>query len=111
MKKLLVLLFSFFLLSSPSVFAETYSCAYMFDGEARPASFERTGSYFYVQNRKVPILYENDNVIYLTSTSPNNGSPIGSMVVVDKNKLNFVLTVLEFENSRAIIEGKCKVLK
>jgi hypothetical protein len=33
------------------------------------------------------------------------------MVVVDKNKLNFVLTVLEFENSSAIIEGKCKVLK
>ena len=28
------------------------------------------------------------------------------MVVVDKNKLNFVLTVLEFENSSAIIEGK-----
>ena len=111
MKKILVLLFSLFLLSSPSVFAETYSCAYMFDGEARPASIKRVGSYFYVQNRKTPILYENDNVIYLTSTSPNNGSPIGSMVVVDKNKLNFVLTVLEFENSSAIIEGKCKVLK
>jgi len=44
----------------------------MFDGEARPASIKRVGSYFFVQNRKTPILYENDNVIYLTSTSPNN---------------------------------------
>ena len=110
MKKLLLLFFLSLVLTSVS-YAEKYSCAYMFDDEARPASFERSGNYFYVQKRKVPILFENENAIFLATTDASSEPPIGSMIVIDKNKLNFVLSVLEFENSSAIIEGNCRVFQ
>ena len=54
MKKLLILLFSFFLLSSPSVFAEKISCSYIWENEANFISFERLTNKFLLKSGKGP---------------------------------------------------------
>tara|TARA_B100001079_G_C15922621_1_gene302929 strand:- start:137 stop:499 length:363 start_codon:yes stop_codon:yes gene_type:complete len=69
MKKLLLLLFSLFFLSSPSVFAENITCSYIWDNEANFFTLERStnnflwktsGSYNYLE-----ILHESKDFLVL----------------------------------------------
>jgi len=107
MKKLLALLFSFFL-SSVS-YGETYTCAYLFDGKARALSLERVGNNFINDwGANWTIVTEDENAIVLSITFTQSPSS-AFMILVDKEKLNFVNVGIEFGNSTDIIEGDCTV--
>jgi hypothetical protein len=112
MKKLLTIIFLSLFLNSTSI-AEKYECAYIFDDKAKPASFERSGNFFIIGNNvsQDKILFENEIAIFLTQVYINDNVPMGYMTVIDKVKLNFVMAGLRFENSTAIIEGSCDLVK
>ena len=112
MKKPLLLLFLSIFLNSIA-FAEKYECAYIFDGKAKLASFERLGNYFILGKDvdKDQILFENENAIFFTSTFTDDNIPLGFMTVIDKVKLNFVMAGLSFQNSTDTVEGSCDLVK
>ncbi len=105
MKKQITLLFSIFLLSSPSVFAETYICSSTLSGgNVLTFSYERVDDYFdwsYIsvetgeeyfdmENKYISrtyILAEGNEFIFLTDKSPR------SMVsrYIETNKINIAI--------------------
>tara|TARA_B100000959_G_C14388437_1_gene381187 strand:+ start:57 stop:404 length:348 start_codon:yes stop_codon:yes gene_type:complete len=113
MKKLLLTFLTIlFLIVPPVSSAEKYACAYLFDGEALPISFEREGNYFKKSNGAInPIVFEDKYVIVLSKTYPkmDNLPAETYTTLIDKEKLNFVFVGLVFGNSTAITEGTCRV--
>ncbi len=113
MKKLTPTFLTILFLIVPSVsFAEKYACAYLYDGEALPISFEREGNYFNKSNTATnPIVFEDKYVIVLSKTYPKMDTlpPQTYTTLIDKEKLNFVFVGLEFGNSSEIVEGPCSV--
>ena len=106
-----MLLFSFFLLSSPSVFAETYNCAYIYNEEALPFNFERQGNGFNKSNGVYDeIIFEDQSAIVLSKTYSSAPSQTYT-TLINKDKLNFVFVGLEYKNNTAIIEGLCSLVK
>jgi len=111
MKKIFfkVLLCLFLLLPSTAIKAETWSCAYLFNGESRLAVYSRRGNEFYsgiVGPYK--IVFEDNSVINLQ----NNYSPTHQdyfAVLLDKKKKMFAMVSLEIGNHTEIIEGKCAI--
>ena len=69
MKKLLILLFSVFLLNSPSVFAENITCSYIWDNEPNFFTLERSTNNFLwktsVGDNYLEILYESKDSLVL----------------------------------------------
>ena len=113
MKKLILTFLPILFLIVPSVsFSEKYVCAYLFNGEALPISFEREGNYFKKSNTaKNPIVFEDKYTIVLSKTYPKMGTlpPQTYTTLIDKEKLNFVFVGLEYGNSSVITEGPCNV--
>ena len=108
MKKLLVLLFSLFLLSTTSVFAETYICPYKFGNEINTAVFKRDWNLFndYYPNgsfQSYNIINEVPDFIHLY----NNVGKSASIIVIDKILNTFVMINIEYKQQSAIIKGKC----
>ena len=115
MKKLLLLLFSFLLLSSPSVFAETYSC----DGDSDGIStiLKRQGSSFSYNslsnngttktNSTLKIVNEDSTYLFLMGNISANG---GSTVVAI-NKISNVSSSIYISprlyGSSGHFESKC----
>ena len=111
MKKIFfkVLLCLFLLLPSFAIKAETWSCAYLFNGEPKSIVYSRRGNEFYsgiVGPYK--IAFEDNTVINLQ----NNYSPTHQdyfAVLLDKKKKMFALVGLEIGNHTGIIEGPCEI--
>ena len=108
MKKLLILLFS--LLISFNSYGEKYTCAYLFDGEALPRSFERQGNYFLNGTIPSQILFEDKTIIVLTKTFPEE-PPATFTTLINKEKLNFVFAALEYKTLTKNVEGTCSLTK
>ena len=111
MKKTFVLLFSISLLWSTAGFAETYNCAYTFNGEAFPFSLKRQGNGF---NKSIgvydEIIFDDQNAIVLSKTYTFD-SPQTYTTLINKENLNFVFVGLEYKNNTEIIEGPCSLVK
>jgi len=123
MKKLLILLFSLFLLGSPSVFAENYICSQDLErfgrkGEIETLIFERDGNSFllYATSPKKQIAiykisYESKSNLILTTISDR--SPSLSVTFIDKDAKEFGMTYLEMDEYKNDIPntpysyGKC----
>jgi hypothetical protein len=105
MKKLLVLLFSFFLLSSSSVFAETYFC----DGFISHI-LKRQGSVFSYKSPSVKstleIVKEDSKHLFLMGNFHSDG---GSVMAINKitNKFSMVWISPNTGESSEMFSGKC----
>ena len=104
-----VLLCLFLLLPSFAIKAETWSCAYLFNGEPESAFFSRRGNEFYMmQGISYKIVFEDNNVINLhMNYSPTHQDYFA--VLLDKKKKMFAMVGLEIGNHTVIIEGPCKI--
>ena len=106
--KILIIIFILF---SPSVFAETWSCTYEFDNETKQSIVKRSGNAFFsvYEDFTSPIGYdiikENDQFIHLYMKIPNDVYVY--IMLLDKNKKNFLMVGLDYQNSTAIIDGPC----
>lgn len=94
--------------------AETWSCVYQFNNESKQYILEREGNKFYsiFENNVIDrigqtIVKENKNFIHLHQNIPGNSTAF--LTLLDKEKKGFVMVGLEYENSTAIIEGKCTI--
>jgi len=114
MKKLLLIILPILSFMTPTVlYAEIYECAYLYDGEAKAISYERIGNLFVHKGIEDPIVFEDKYTIVLSHTyrKVSTFPPSTFTTLIDKEKLNFVYVGIEFENSTAIVEGKCNVYK
>ncbi|MBT6600626.1 MAG: hypothetical protein HOB32_03025 [Nitrospina sp.] len=104
-----VLLCLFLLLPSFAIKAETWSCAYLFNGEPASVVYSRRGNEFYmIKGGSYKIVFEDNTVINLH----NNYSPTYQdyfAVLLDKKKKMFAMVSLEIGNHTAIIEGPCEI--
>ena len=119
MKKLLILLFSFFLLSSPSVFAETFTCSQELEkfgrkGEVETLIFKRDGKSF----KSAPFLFQisHESKSNLILTAINEAVPNMLIVFINKDTKEFGQTFLsmkEYRNDkqRPFSYGKCVVVQ
>ena len=120
MKKILILLFSLFLLSSPSVFAETYVCSHELDrfgrsGEIETLTYKRIGNSFSSGNGfRYEIFFESTSNLILTSLLEY----IPSLMVVffDKDTKEWGQKYLKMEEYRkhppsSFTYGKCTVVQ
>jgi hypothetical protein len=107
MKKLLILLFSFFLLSSPSVFAETYFC--VDDVLHDTTILKRQGSEFsYKTSIKstLKIVYEDAQYLFLMGNFRGGGSTV---FAINKlfNKNNAIWFSPDEGVSSGVFPGRC----
>tara|TARA_Y100001970_G_scaffold66241_1_gene84614 strand:+ start:420 stop:827 length:408 start_codon:yes stop_codon:yes gene_type:complete len=103
-----VLLCLFLLLPSIAIKAETWSCAYLFNGEPESIVYSRRGNEFHNSRVTYKIVFEDNNIINLQ----NNFSPKHKdyfAVLLDKEKKMFAMVMLEIGNHSEIIEGKCVI--
>ena len=104
-----VLLCLFLLLPSFAIKAETWSCAYLFNGEPKSIVFSRRGNEFYGdEGGSYQIAFEDNTVINLH----DNYSPTYTTyfaVLLDKKKKMFAMVGLEIGSHTEIIEGPCKI--
>jgi len=111
MKTLLTIFILFF---SPAALTETYSCAYDFNDESRPVTFERSEENFIaigVGENTMPIFFENNEILILSRVIVREDISGVQTSIINKIKKNFRMTIL-FESASeaqtsAIIEGKC----
>ncbi len=119
MKKLLVLLFSLFFLSSPSVFAETYVCSQDLErfgrtGEIETLVFERDGSSFKFDIFRLQISHESKSNLVLTAI--DDYIPVSlSVVFINKDTKEWGMTYLVMDEFRKhppspLAYGKCVVV-
>ena len=108
MKKLLVLLFSiFFLIASPSVFAETYFCV---DDAGNPDILKRQGSEFSFKYAgsvsTLKIVHEDSQYLFLMGNFHGNGSTV---YVINKisNASNAIWISANKEESSELYPGTC----
>ena len=98
------------ILFSSNSYAEKYACAYVFNGQAKPLTFERQGQYFVKSNKAMDkITFEDDQSIILQAYYNNNNKPMSFQTLIDKINANFVMVGLSFNKSTSIIQGKCKI--
>tara|TARA_B100000767_G_C19384110_1_gene377155 strand:+ start:187 stop:585 length:399 start_codon:yes stop_codon:yes gene_type:complete len=91
--------------------AEKYVCSYLFNEKPESVVFERSGNFFNKSNgAKNEIVFEDEHAIVLTNTYTglDDYKPSTYSTIIDKKKLNFVFVGLEYQNSSAIVEGKCE---
>ena len=90
--------------------AETWSCAYLFNGKAKNAIYVRQGDSFYSPRTEAnyKIVLEDDTMITLHS-SYNAISPTYFAILLDKTKKMFAMVGLRVGNHTAISEGHCEV--
>ena len=110
MRKLTLFVFLFVLLPLLPLKAETWSCSYLFNGEAEPTIFIRQGKTFETPpiTGFMDIVYEDDNLITLHRTR----SPLFDTIFVtllDKKKRMFASVGLEIGDSTSIVEGPCTI--
>lgn len=120
MKKLLILLFSIFFLSSPSVFAETYACSQELErfgrrGEVETLAYKRVGKSFKSPPFLFQIFDESKSTIILTNIVPNP-DPSMLIVFINKDTKEFGQTILSMEEyrlgkQRPFSYGKCIVVQ
>ncbi|MDG1947955.1 MAG: hypothetical protein P8I57_08810 [Amylibacter sp.] len=99
-----------FVLFSFQAGAETWSCAYLFDGKAKNAIWIRQGINFYSPSTKSTgkIIFEDDDIIHLHTTySPISRSYFATLF--DKKQKMFAKVVLEIGAHSRIIEGNCDI--
>ena len=110
MKKILtiILVFTF----TTSLKAETWSCIYQFNNESKTMEITRVDRNHFssiydgeVSKFKIKIIKETKDFIHLYS----NIDPFQTayLRVLDKKNSSFIMVGLEYQNSTAIIEGKC----
>ncbi len=86
--------------------AETWSCSYVWRGEAEITVLKRSGNTFIESNGvETNIIFENDNIIHLYNTY---GFTYFAQVLNKKEK-SFSLVGIDGENDTDIITGKCVV--
>ena len=98
-------------------FAETWSCVYQFNNESRQTILERKGNKFYnifksgvIDNIGQNIVKETNNFIHLYQhIDIPEGDTTAFLTLLDKTKKSFVMVGLRYEDSTAIIEGKCTI--
>ena len=110
MKKILTIILVFTFITSLK--AETWSCIYNFDNESRTMEVTRVDRNHFspiydgeVSNHKSKIVKETRDFIHLYSHVGNNKTAY--LRVLDKKNSSFIMVGLEYQNSTAIIEGKC----
>ena len=123
MKKLLILLFSFFLLSSPSVFAETFTCSQELEkfgrkGEVETLIFKRDGKSFIQTHDSETFLLKtfHESKFNLILTAINESVPNMLIVFINKDTKEFGQTFLSMEEyrndkQRPFSYGKCVVVQ
>ena len=92
--------------------AETWSCTYLYNGEADNAIYVREGDRFYSvkSGSHYDVIYEDDGMISLHSSYNLSLGPIYFAVLLDKTKKMFASIGLRVEkNSTYLAEGKCEV--
>lgn len=90
--------------------AETWSCAYLFQGSAQNAIWVRQGTTFYSQSNKATsqIIFEDNDIIALANTtSPQRPNYFATLF--DKNKKMFAKIGLQIGYHSQLIEGECEV--
>jgi len=119
MKKLFLLLFSIFFLSSPSVFAETFACSQELEkfyrkGEVETLIFKRDGKSFKGEPFTYQISHESKSNLILTNI--NERVPNMLIVFINKDTKEFGQTILSMEEyrndkQRPFSYGKCIVVQ
>ena len=97
--------------------AETWSCVYQFDNESRQVILERKRNKFYnifksgvIDTIGQNIVKETNNFIHLYQhIDVPKGDTTAFLTLLDKTKKSFVMVGLKYNNSTAIIEGKCTI--
>ena len=90
--------------------AEKYACAYFFNGQAKPLTFERQGQYFVKSNKAMDkITFEDNQSIILQAYYNSNNKPMSFQTLIDKINANFVMVGLKYNGSTSVIQGKCKI--
>tara|TARA_B100001093_G_scaffold480198_1_gene509845 strand:- start:4161 stop:4442 length:282 start_codon:yes stop_codon:yes gene_type:complete len=92
------------------VFAETWSCSYLFNGKATNSVWVREGKVFYNVTAKAhsKIIFEDNRIISLHNTfSPTYGDYFATLL--DKKKNMFAMIKLEVGNHSKLIEGTCEI--
>ena len=116
MKKIISILFFTFTFTYATVSkAETWSCIYNFNNENRTMEITRTSSNKFsvihggkILKSDIVVAKETNEYIYLyTNFSPTG--PTAFFRVLNKKNNTFVMVGLEYQNSTAIVEGKCIV--
>ena len=104
----------FVLFFSSAALTETYSCAYNFNDESRPVTFERSGENFVVigvGENKMPIFFEDNEILVLSRVIVTEDISGVQTSIINKIKKNFRMTILfelvSDDQTSAIIEGKC----
>ena len=95
-------------LASPA-FAETWSCAYLYNGKARNVIFAREGNRFYDADKTdyYEIVYEDDTMISLHRSYSIESVYFATLL--DKKKKMFSTVGIKVEFNTEIIRGECKV--
>ena len=114
MKKIFFILLLTFNYTTTSK-AETWSCIYNFNNKSGTMEIIRTANKKFsvmsdgkILKSDIVVVKETDQYIYLY-TDFNPTGKTAFFRVLDKKKSTFVMVGLEYENSTAIIEGKCLV--
>ena len=113
MKKIfLIFILNFFF--SPKSFAETWSCIYEFGEKSNQYIINRKGRKFITIHANDlkdtvghTIVKENNDFVHLYKNYPDDDTAF--FVILDKKNEAFVMTALQYSNSSAIIEGKCRI--
>jgi len=111
MKKIIVLIIFFLSISSVS-YAEKFACSYLFNGEANSLVLERSGKFFKKSNNAMnKIIFEDSDTLVLSNTFTRSDKykPTTFSTIIDKKELNFVFVGLAYQESTAIVEGKCEI--
>ena len=107
----LLCIFSLTLGLATTANAETWSCAYLFDGKARNIIFAREGDRFY-DDKKISyyeIVYEDDFMISLHRSYSSGSGSMYFATLLDKKKKMFASVGIQAEIHTSIIRGECKV--
>ena len=117
MKKLLVLLFSIFFLSSPSVFAETYVCSQDLErfgrkGEIETIKVERDGNKFTDLYGGYQISQESNSLLILTDATLMENLYVIFINKDTKEWGQIALSMNEFrtESPSPLSYGKCNIV-
>ena len=107
MKKLLILLFSLFFLSSTSVFAETYFCV---DESGNPDILKRQGSEFSLKSKSVEttlkIVHEDSQYLFLMGNFHHDGSTVFAINKIS-NESNAIWISPDKGESSELFPGTC----
>ena len=106
MKRVFILIIFLLILNvSNKVFAETWSCAYEFNGKSKPYVLSREGNVFNDQGAIFQIIFENDEVIHLYRRL----NTIYFAASLFKTGKGFQFTGLAQGSNAATLKGDCVV--